>query len=433
MNRFFKRKSREREEMILRTMERAVVQLDSYPELRNQMNLIGLIIEDLSLIKSIKLLVQEHIEEIVSAFYDKVLAVPGLRQVIEDHSSIHRLKQTLMTHIMEMFEGDINEQYIQKRIKVARMHYKIGLEPKWYLGAFQQMQQVITKLVNQERFTKENREQIVLSISKLINFETQIVLEEYEKENLKLRELQYEEVKTELKGKISVLSEDLAALAEETSSSVQHVISNTSEINESIQSNANRVKQIQIDANEGNLLVQELETKIHTIAANTDDMGEIVDQLQDSSNKITKIIEMVKQIADQTNLLALNATIEAARAGVQGKGFAVVAQEVRNLAEQSKQSVEQITGIIQTSTTLTKQAVDTTAEIKKMVDQGLEGSGQTQAKFHQILLSINQNNAQIHQVQEDMKKLVDVIQEIGSDTSKVAATSENLYNTTIDL
>ena len=50
----------------------------------------------------------------------------------------------------------------------------------------------------------------VLSISKLINFETQIVLEEYEKENLKLRELQYEEVKTELKGKISVLSEDLA-------------------------------------------------------------------------------------------------------------------------------------------------------------------------------------------------------------------------------
>ena len=353
-------------------LERASVQLDSYPELKNQMDLIGLTTEDLSIAKSVKPLVQEHIEEVVSAFYEKVLAVPRLRKIIEEHSTLNRLKQTLMTHIMEMFDGEINEPYIQKRIKVARMHYKIGLEPKWYMGAFQQVQEVIIKLVKKGDFPKEIQEKTVLGISKIINFETQIVLEEYEKENMKLRELQYEKVKSELKNKISVLSEDLAALAEETSSSIQHVITNTSEINGSIQSNVARVNQIQVDANEGNELVIELESKIHTIAANTDSMGEIVDHLKDSSDKINQIIEMVRQIADQTNLLALNATIEAARAGVQGKGFAVVAQEVRNLAEQSKQSVEQITNLIQTSTTLTNQAVHTTSDIKKMVDLGLE-------------------------------------------------------------
>ena len=145
------------------------------------------------------------------------------------------------------------------------------------------------------------------------------LLEEYEKENLKLRELQYEKVKSELKGKISSLSEDLAELAEETSTSVKQVILSTSEINRSIQSNVERVKQIQLDADEGKQLVQELEYQITFIATSTENMGEMVGQLKDSSDKIIRIIAIVKQIADQTNLLALNATIEAARAGIQEK------------------------------------------------------------------------------------------------------------------
>ena len=149
---------------------------------------------------------------------------------------------------MEMFDGNINEEYIQKRMKVAQMHYKIGLEPKWYMGAFQQVQEVIIKLVNKEGWSNDIRERAVLSISKLINFETQMVLEEYEKENIKLRELQYEEVKNELKSKISSLSEDLADLAEETNTSVKQVIINTNNINGNIQSNAERVKQMQIDS-----------------------------------------------------------------------------------------------------------------------------------------------------------------------------------------
>ena len=60
---------------------------------------------------------------------------------------------------MEMFDGNINEQYIQKRIKVAQMHYKIGLEPKWYMGAFQQVQEVIIKLVNEASWSNDIREQ----------------------------------------------------------------------------------------------------------------------------------------------------------------------------------------------------------------------------------------------------------------------------------
>lgn len=435
MNRFFKkvRKTKDTDPVMATQTETITLKLHTHPELQKQMELITLSTYDLSLMKSLKPIVHEHIEEVVSVFYNKVLAVSTLREIIEQHSSLDRLKQTLLSHIMEMFDGELNEKYVQKRIKVAQMHYRIGLEPKWYMGAFQQVQEVIIKLVNQQDWSNDIRERVVLSISKLFNFEMQIVLEEYEKENLKLRELHYEEVKEELKGKISSLSENLADLAEETSISVQHVISSTSEINGRIQANVDRVKQMQVDANEGNQFVQKLESQIYFIATSTEHMGEIVDRLKDSSDKIIQIIVMVKQIADQTNLLALNATIEAARAGIQGKGFSVVAQEVRKLAEQSKRSVEEINNLIHISTDLTNQAVYTTSDIKKMVSLGLEDSNQTQNKFNQILISIDQNNKQINQVKEDMMGLVQIIQGIGNDTSKVAATAENLYNTTIDL
>ncbi|MBD7945385.1 globin-coupled sensor protein [Psychrobacillus sp. FSL K6-2684] len=415
------------------TLKEPVIQLDRYPELQKQMKLIGLTTEDLRQIITFQPYVEKGINDIVSVFYQQVLSVPSLRKIIEDRTQVDRLKKTVGSYIIEMFSGEFTENTIERKRKLAQMHFKIGLEPKWYMGTFHQIQSIIISLVNEEIKVLDEKEKTSLTISKLINLEMQIVLEEYEKENVKLRQQQYDIVKTELKSKISSISEDLANLTEETTTSIEHVESNTSRIRESVQANIDSVKQIQSDANDGNKLIELLQTQMELVTGNTEEMAMIIGDLKQSSDEIFQIVGLVKQIAEQTNLLALNASIEAARAGEHGKGFAVVAQEVKKLAEQSKSSVEEITYLVQTSTKLTNKAVSTISDMEKSVELGLESSMDTNRKFNKILLSIDENNNHIDQVEIQVSNLVQVIRDISNDTKTVAVTADSLYQTAVQL
>ena len=426
----FRRKRTEGEEPTISSPKNEpIIKLELYPELQKQMKLIDLTTDDLRQIQSFQPYVENGINDIVSVFYEQVLAVPSLRQIIEERTKIERLKKTVGTYIIEMFSGVFNEKSIEQKQKLAQMHFKIGLEPKWYMGTFHQIQTIIISLVNKEISNLALREKTMLTVSKLINFEMQIVLEEYEKENVKLRQQQYDIVKKELKSKISSISEDLAYLTGETTNSIEQIEVNTSGIQESIQSNIESVKRIQSDATNGNEQVILLQNQMQFVTGSTDHMATIIDELKLSSDEISKIINLVKQIAEQTNLLALNASIEAARAGNHGKGFAVVAQEVRNLAEQSKSSVAEITTLVQTSTKLTNQAVDTIFDMKKSVAIGVASSLETNKRFNKILHSIEENNQHIDQVGTEVTELVQVIKTISSDTRNVAATADSLYQT----
>lgn len=97
--------------------------------------------------------------------------------------------------------------------------------------------------------------------------------------------------------------------------------------------------------------------------------SEVISRLGESSDKIGNIIQVINNIAEQTNLLALNATIEAARAGEAGKGFAVVANEVKELAKQTADATHEITEMIQTIQTDTKEAVGSVESITRIVGE----------------------------------------------------------------
>ncbi|MGC7870496.1 methyl-accepting chemotaxis protein [Desulfosporosinus sp. SYSU MS00001] len=174
---------------------------------------------------------------------------------------------------------------------------------------------------------------------------------------------------------MSVLSESNLAVVEETNagmSEVNNTVQNTSEtLSQLSEASAQLVKGNQNSLQE----LKEVNQLKEEVMVDAGIMSEKVDQLVDMANKVNEIVYGVGEIAEQTNLLALNASIEAARAGENGRGFAVVAEEIRKLADNTKQSLEGMKNFmasIQKAAQEGKQSMDNTISLTEKMSHKIE-------------------------------------------------------------
>lgn len=198
---------------------------------------------------------------------------------------------------------------------------------------------------------------------------------------------------TEITEAVNVLgssaSEILAATAQvasgavETATAISETTTTVEEVRQAAQLSAqkaagvsDRAQRIAQVSQDGRKAVEDAQEGMKNIREQMASIAQTIVRLSEQSRSIGTIIASVTDIADQSNLLAVNASIEAARAGEAGKGFAVVAQEIRNLAEQSKQATAQIRDILNEVQQATSAAVMATEQGNKAVEAGVKQSAQ---------------------------------------------------------
>jgi methyl-accepting chemotaxis protein len=218
----------------------------------------------------------------------------------------------------------------------------------------------------------------------------------------------------------------VASGAAETAAAVNQTTSTVEEVKQTAQLSSQKAKYVMESAQKssqasqsGKKAVEETLEGMHRIQEQMESVAGSIVRLSEQSQAIGEIIATVNDLAEQSNLLAVNAAIEAAKAGEQGKGFAVVAQEVRSLAEQSKQATAQVRTILSDIQKATTATVMATEQGSKAVEAGAKQSKETDEAIRMLMESLAESAQAATQIAASSQQ-----QMVGTD--QVASAMENI-------
>lgn len=253
---------------------------------------------------------------------------------------------------------------------------------------------------------------------------------------------------------VASAAEQLSAVTEQTNSGISnqkaetdHVATSMNEMTATVHNVARNAEEASAAASaadqqacEGEQIVGEAIAQIQRLATELNQSADAVRHLQEQSDKIGGVLDVIKAVAQQTNLLALNAAIEAARAGEAGRGFAVVADEVRNLALRTQRSTEEIEILVagvqsgtqavasgmESSLLLSESSVEYTHRVVSALENITIKVSIIQAMNQQIATAAEQQSAVTEEINRSVINVRDISDQTANTCEETAASSNEL-------
>jgi methyl-accepting chemotaxis protein len=325
-------------------------------------------------IRAVWAIVAPKLTPIFKEFYDHLARTPAMANMIGTQTG--RLQSAQRDHWGRLFSGSFDAVYVESVRRIGRVHHRIGLEPRWYIAAYQfALTRLTGVLTAHHRFNRRKLTRHLMALQKAVFLDLDLAISVYQdvlieangarerfmeasldtfwnqaQHLLKDVDQRTEDMSRMAGTMITVATaasgeaESAVGEAERTSSNVATVASASGELAASIQEIARQLAGASETAEKAKDMANASAGALARLSA--------------SSQQIGDVVGLIQQIAAQTNLLALNATIEAARAGEAGRGFAIVASEVKELAGQTAKATEEISTQIAAIQGGTAMAVD---------------------------------------------------------------------------
>ncbi|MGK0290493.1 MAG: ABC-type transporter Mla subunit MlaD [bacterium] len=225
---------------------------------------------------------------------------------------------------------------------------------------------------------------------------------------------------------MQITSREIARATEQESEELQNSTQNLKTMNESFQQTVTKIQMIQ-------KVTSETEKNASQGASSVEKTNQSMIRIEESSNKIYGIVNVITEIANQTNLLSLNAAIEAAKAGEYGKGFSVVADEVRSLAERSSSSVVEIRKLVEGGSQNVEEGNAVIQETGNLLNNIIEQVSEISNQVNSLTSEITIQDQMIKEISSTIETLSGASETIASSAEELSAITEVVSQSTDDV
>jgi len=368
----------------------------------------------------------QHLGEYARGNFDSTMkALPGEQKQLSD--SINQIRENLIAVVGELqtladaaSEGKLNVRARQNRFKGKYYEILNGMN-----CLFESILKPIKDIKKQVVGLSEGN--LTVAMSETYKGEFQDLSAVFNNSIKKLRET----VGTilALSGKLSDVVVDVARSGRDITDGASQQASAIEEISATLTDFSQQMNTTTQQLSEVTSISETAVGEVNTGNTKMSELLEAMDAIKVSSQKISKIITSIDEIAFQTNLLSLNAAVEAARAGVHGKGFAVVAEEVRSLAQRSARAAQETTQIIEDSLCKIKKGV----EMSVSLDSSLKSVSAEIDKSTHLVKDVSdlsrEQSVNITQISESLQQIDSITQKntvVANQTSQTLNDLENL-------